>query len=274
MAARLQAKFEKEEQIEEERRSRPPLQTIASNIRTTRKRCMALNQDYCVFITGREGSGKSTLASHIVTMFDPDFNVDTGMIYELKGTQNSLVGFMDQFKNVPFKAAWYDEAVSVLFSQRHSTRASAEAQELFKIKRESRHFDILVSPSFWDLVPDIRERRVRTVLYCFYETVRGKTGSDPNYVFKFASFSGEKIARLAMDRKIKYVFGTPALLFKHVKPDFVESFPPMAPAFAKEYMRSKHAHRDSVLDSIRGKSELETQVTQVNPKKKNDSLLL
>lgn len=250
LAARIKESFE-HAATQKQSKSKKPLELTTQNIKRIKKRCVALNQDFTVLITGREGSGKSTLASHVVKLFEPGFSIKEGMIYSLKGETDSLVGFMDRFKDIPFKATWYDEAVSVLFSLRHSTKDSADAQELFKIKRESRHFDILVTPSFWDLVPYIRERRVQVVLYCFYTPLPMKNCGERHYKYQVACFGPQKVPFLSINKKVKLSFGSPDLLFEHVKPDYIEDFPPMDEKFSIEYINSKHAHRDDVLNSIR-----------------------
>ena len=229
-----------------------PLHRTISGVKKTRHICERLNTDYCVFVTGLEGTGKSSLASHLVKTFDPSFDIDSQMIYELKGSQNSLTNFMKLYADVPFKAAWYDEAVSVLFSLNHGTKASAEAQEIFKVKRACRHFDVLVSPSFWDLVPDIRERRVKVVLYTFREPVYGKAGSEPEYVYKVAFFGTRKILHLSANKHAKLSFRSPKDLFRIVSPDYIEEFPPMDPIFSLKYLASKREHLSGIMDRVSG----------------------
>lgn len=87
-----------------------------------------------------------------------------------------------------------------MFSHRHSGKDSADVQELFKIKRDCRHYDILVSPSFWDIVPDIRERRIKSLLYCFTE-VYHPTAGRTRYRHMYAYYSGSKIIKLSGNKK-------------------------------------------------------------------------
>ncbi len=252
MAAKLQAKFDAQRERQYKRSSRPLLYQTLRGIEKVKQACVTKNSDFCIFITGMEGSGKSTLASHIAQAFNPDFDVNTQMIYDLKGSQNSFLEFTEKYKDMPFKAAWFDEAVSVLFSLRHNSRDSAEAQELFKAKRFYRHFDILVSPSFWDIVPDLRDRRVRMLFYCFNEPKPGKVGAPTEYVYKVAVYGLDKIPHLSWNKKAKLAFRSPQELFKIVKPDYIEAFPPMDPVFSVEYMKSKNMHADALLNRMRG----------------------
>lgn len=251
-AAKLQESEMKQEQniteleIEEKKE---PMHYLFANIEKIQKYCQDCRQDWVFFITGTEGSGKSTLASHVCQKLDPDFNLDESMIYSFRDDAHSFLKFFDTYKDVPFKVAWYDEAVTVLFSQRHSSKDSADAQELFKIKRDCRHFDILVSPSFWDVVPDIRERRTKSLLYCFTE-VYHPTQNRTVYKHKYAYFSGAKIIRLSENKKAKLAFRSYKELFKIVKPDFVEEFPEMETDFSIEYLAAKRANRNAVLARI------------------------
>lgn len=125
-----------------------PMFLLMHTIDKAKEFCQELRQDWVVFITGGEGSGKSTLASHVCKRFDPNYSIDESMIYSFRDQEHSFLRFMQRFKDTPHKVAWYDEAVTVLFSHRHSSKDSADAQEIFKIKRDCRHYDVLVSPSF------------------------------------------------------------------------------------------------------------------------------
>jgi energy-coupling factor transporter ATP-binding protein EcfA2 len=250
-AQKLQAKKEKAE----EKPAPVPLQHLRTNINKAIEYCKGNRQDWVILITGNEGSGKSTLASHVCKMFDQDFSVDESIIYNFWGEDHSFLNFLEKFQAVPYKVAWYDEAVTVLFALRHSSSDSANAQELFKIKRDCRHFDILVTPSFWDVVPDIRERRAKSLIYCFTEIghpVRGKTV----YYHKLAYFSGAKISHISANKggKVRFAFRSPTELFKLVRPDFIETFPAMDSEIEEEYMKCKIANRLSVLDRINNKT--------------------
>jgi len=250
----IPGKKDEEEISEEELEEIPkkePMYALMHTIDKAKAYCKENRQDWVFFVTGTEGSGKSTLASHVCRRFDNDFTIDESMIYSFREDPHSFLGFMRKFKDTPFKVAWYDEAVTVLFSHRHCTKDSADAQEIFKIKRDCRHFDILVSPSFWDVVPDIRERRTKSLLYCFTE-VYHPTDNRTRYRHKYAYFSGSKIIKLSENNKAKLAFRSYKELFKIVKPDFIEEFPDMDEKFKTEYMAAKRANRNAVLDRIEG----------------------
>jgi ABC-type oligopeptide transport system ATPase subunit len=266
---KMKIKIEKDYIKKEARAKIKPLDELKKVMAHRRAICNKLNTDCCIFITGMEGSGKSTLASHVVRMLDPEFNPDTGMIYELKGTDQSFMSFMDNFKDTPFKAAWYDEAVSMLFSLNHSNRESAEAQEMFKLKRACRHFDVLVSPSFWDLVPDIRDRRVKIMLYCFVEPVRGPVGSEPEYKYKVAFFGDRELPSLSINKKAKLAYRSPRELFSYVRPAFIEEFPPMDKKFEKDYLKSKGNHLSAVIERVRNST---SKTSEKEPKQRDANL--
>ncbi len=266
IAAKLQEKFNKKA----ERPAPVPLQHLKTNIKKAINYCQGNRQDWVILVTGNEGSGKSTLASHICKMFDPDFSVDESIIYNFRGEDHSFLTFLEKFQAVPYKVAWYDEAVTVLFSLRHGSKDNINAQELFKIKRDCRHFDILVTPSFWDVVPDIRERRAKSLIYCFTEIahpVRNKTV----FLHKFAYFSGSKIVHMSGNPKARNAFRSPTELFKHVKPDFIETFPEMDKEIEEEYMKCKIKNRLSVMDRISNKTEPE-KVTELLSEVPNPSI--
>lgn len=265
-----------EELIEREKK---PLPLLTHITKQAKKYCVENRQDWVIFITGNEGSGKSTLASHVCSLFDPKFSLDDSMIYSFRGENNSFLDFIGKYKDTPGKVAWYDEAVTVMFSQRHNSKDSADIQELFKIKRDCRHYDVLVSPSFWDIVPDIRERRIKSLLYCFTE-VYHPTANRTRYRHMYAYYSGSKIIKLSGNKKAKLAFRSYKELFKIVPPDFIEEFPDMEKKFKEDYLSAKRANRDDVLERIEGitektgteklidsfeLSELKEQLMKLNP---------
>ncbi|XHH53667.1 MAG: ABC family ATPase [Methanosarcina spindle-shaped virus 1] len=261
IAQRLRQKYEKRALAAE--KEQVPMANLTTTVKKAKQFCQDNNQDWVTFIVGNEGSGKSTLASHICTLFDPEMDIGESMIYSFNEGKNSLLEFYQRYKDTPYKVAWYDEAVTVLFSLRHSSRDSVDAQELFKIKRASRHFDVIVSPSFWDVVPDIRERRIKSLLYC-YITVSHPTNHKSIYHRKYAYYSREKIVQLSANKKAKYAFSSPKSLFALVKPDFIEEFPGMSEEIEAEYLRCKRQHRDAVLDRITGATTA-TKIAEIVP---------
>lgn len=226
---------------------------LKDNIKKAKEYCEENRQDWVFLVTGNEGSGKSTLASHIALLCDKEFSLDESMIYNLKGEDHSLLNFMQKWGDTPYKVTWYDEAVTVLFSQRHASKEVADIQEIFKIKRDCRHYDILVTPSFWDMVKDIRERRAKSLLYTFTEVLHPAQRKTV-YVHKYAYFSGEKIIRLSMNKKAMFAFRSAKDLFRIVKPDFVEAFPDMDSNLKADYMKSKRENRLNVMQRISGVS--------------------
>lgn len=239
---------------EKEEVKKEPLSITKANISKIVSYCQQKRQDWVFFVTGLEGSGKSTVAAQLARILDPQFSLQEGMIYDFRDSEQSFLNFMLKYQDVPYSVAWYDEAVTVLFSQQHNTKDSALAQKIFKIKRDCRHFDILVSPSFWDIVPDIRERRVKSLLYCF-TTIHHPAQGRTEFRYHVAYFSGEKIIRLSQNRKAKTAFRSYKALFKLVKPDYVEDFPAMPARFEKEYFKFKRDHRMGIIEDAAGMDE-------------------
>ena len=237
---------------------------LRTNIEKAKAFCQENRQDWVTLVVGAEGSGKSTLASHLAKMFDRNFKIDDSMIYNLKGPDHSLINFLKRWGDTPYKVTWYDEAVTVMFSHRANSKEVTDAQEIFKIKRECRHYDILVTPAFWDLVPDIRERRAKSLIYCYTE-VYHPCENRTKYRHKYAYFSGEKIIKLSLNKKIKFVFRSPQEMFKLVKPDFIEEFPAMDKDIEAEYMASKRDNRLSVLDRIEGATPADKAEQLIKP---------
>lgn len=207
-------------------------------------------QDLPILITGQEGSGKSTLAYHIAKILDPNFNIHESIIFDFKESENSFKRFMEKFSNTPYKVAFLDEAVTVLFSQTHASKENKDAQLLYKIKRDCRHFDLLVTPSFWDVVPDIRERRSKVLIITYIDIITRNGKSYFNH--KFAWYGRKKITEIVTNYKTKRSFGTPEKLFQLVPPNFIGNFPKLKKEDEKEYLKIKQDHKEYVLRRIFG----------------------
>ncbi|MDR2944678.1 MAG: hypothetical protein LBU81_06345 [Methanosarcinales archaeon] len=248
MAFSAKSVIEKQNQASAHRTGKSGWTYFEENMSKIRKFVMEdTKNDYVIIVAGEEGTGKSHLACRVCKSIDKDFNISESFIADFNKSEHSFGNFLKKFHDTKFKVAWYDEAVSILFSQTHTSRDSKKAQELFKEKRFCQHFDILVAPSFWDLVPDIRERRARILLYTYVEIKKPAPGRT-EYVHKFAWFSRRKILQLSLSQsKMKKMFSSPEELFRHVRPNFTGTFPPMSSDEEAEYMPLK---RDLFLNTV------------------------
>lgn len=238
---------------------RKPLDLLKSNIKGIVELCRDEEQDWPFLIVGPEGVGKSTLAMwvcHTIAEFTSvPFKLDDSYISSFddrdsrgRPIKNSMVGFIDLYKNTPFLPLLYDEAVTILFSDDHATKESKLAKKSFIVKRDMCHFDILVAPSFYHIVKDIRERRVKTMLYCF----RKKDPISKRYIHKFAWFSSKEIAALSTLQKGREIFSEPDELMRRIRPKFIEEYPKMPDSMREEYLLFKRSFRDDFFAEIIG----------------------
>lgn len=233
----------------EEKETPGTMRLLNTNIKNMVQVCRDLNQDIVIAIVGYEGSGKSTLASHVCSILEPGFDVYDSLIFNFREGGNNYLDFLENHKKDKFKVSWFDEAVSVFFSHENANADTKDAQKLFKINRSMCHFNVLVTPSLWDLVPDIRQRRVKIMLYTWYEM---KRINRKNYYFhKYAFFSRDRIARIEYSKKAKAAFRDPKSLFKHVKPNFIETFPGMDGSIKAKYEAMKRRQQDGVIQEMK-----------------------
>ena len=265
------AKLEKSKELKnnysEEQPERRQLDLLQSNIKGIVNLCESEEQDWVTFIVGPEGVGKSTLAMHVCRMFSQyskvEFKLDDSYISSFddrdsRGNllKNSMIGFIEKYKNTPFMCLLYDEAVSVLFSDDHATKESKLAKKSFIIKRDMCHFDVLVAPSFYHIVKDVRERRVKTMLYCFRE----KDPISKRYIHKYAWFSSKEIAKLSAMTKGREIFNEPKELMRLVKPVFVEAYPPMSDSVRADYLQFKRSFRDDFFAELAGNTKTPSEI--------------
>ena len=225
---------------------------LLRNLTRIREYCERENQDWPIIVSGVEGSGKSTLAIQIAQHLDPGFTLQDNLIYGFADGPQSMRAFWDRFKTVPFKAPVYDEAVTFLFSQKHTSKEAKECQVLFKLKRECLHFDVMVVQSYWDMVLDIRERRAKSMIYTYVDAINIPGQPAPKFIHKFAYYSGQKMIELSMSNKARKAFKSPGQLFKIIRPEFFGEFPDMPVDLQKAYKELKWQNMTNYADGVFG----------------------
>lgn len=237
----------------------PHLYLLKKNIEGAVQICREKRQDWSFEIVGAEGSGKSTMAAHVARILaeltNQKLDLNESMIYSFderdrhgKPLVNSMLGFVDKYQTTPFKILWYDEAVSVLFSDDHATKESKSAKKLFVVKRDMCHFDIVVAPSPFHIVKDIRERRIKTMIYCYI----AKDENTGRFKHKYAWYSAEKIVEMSLNQKARAVFRRADKFKAIVPPDFEEDFQEMDKKFEEEYLINKRSFQRTFIDTLIG----------------------
>lgn len=236
------------------RRDKPktPLQYTKINIKHFKEDCLERNQDLVLGVLSGEGSGKSTFAANLAELLEPGFDLNETLIKSYADDKFSFLGFFEKYKNTRFKVAWFDEAVTVLFSLNHKDPDVIMAQKLYKVKRECCHFDILVAPSPYDLTPYIRKNRLKGIFYTFV-TVKRQAGRK-QYQYWVAFFGAKKIPKLVNDPKCRDAYRQHSQLFKLIKPDFIDMAPDFPERLKIEYASAKKSIISSVFDEARNKS--------------------
>lgn len=217
------------------------MQRLRYNVEKIKDYCMTQNQDWIVLITGGEGSGKSTIGRHMAEMFDPKFSISKQMVYTFN-EEYSYLDFINNFRNKPYRAVVFDEAVTALFARDHSKGEVRDAVKIFNLNRQLNHFSILIVPSFWGIDVDLRERRSRSLLYVFQD--------EYNYRRRYAYYSRKKIPNISTNDMARKVFLSSSLFLKHFKPDFIEAFPKLTKGKEDAYKRLKISHFSSFMDKL------------------------
>ena len=117
--------------------------------------------DNLVVISGREGSGKSNLAYHLCKLFQPDFNLEAGYIYEF----NSFIKKLhDEPGGDRGRVFWMDEATNIA-SNRDWMRTDNKAFiQMLEMMRSRGWTLVMCIPSVDRLDVYIREYRLRYLL--------------------------------------------------------------------------------------------------------------
>lgn len=204
--------------------------------------CLKNNQDWPILFAGVEGSGKSTIALQVAKMLDPDFRISDSIIFDVVGESHSYEQFLNKYRGKRGVVSFFDEAVDVFAATEHNTVESRVIQKIFKTKRSYSHFDLIIAPSVWDLVPDIRNRRTKSLIYTFSQRGRKKD----EILHMFAYFSAERLTQILQHKNLQLLLRIPEQLFKTVQPNLIGIYPNIDPELDAEYQALKRENQRDI----------------------------
>jgi len=210
--------------------------------------CKRYNQDWIFMIAGGEGSGKSNIGLQLASIIDPEFDLSTQMVYSF-AQEYSYLNFIHEFKDKPFRAVVFDEAVTALFSREHQKAEVRDAIKIFNMNRQLNHFSILIVPSFWSLDVDIRERRARTFIYVFQ--------NEYNFGRYYAYYSRKKIPLISTNDMARKTFLSSTLFMKTVTPNYVERFKRMPAELESKHLVMKRDYFEDMMVDMNTKWQKE-----------------
>lgn len=117
--------------------------------------------DNLVVISGKEGTGKSNLAYHICKLFDPEYNVEEGYIYDFEAFIEKLYTAEGEDRG---KIFWLDEATNVASNRDWMRGDNKTFIQMLEMMRSRGWTLIMCIPSVERLDVYIREYRLRYLL--------------------------------------------------------------------------------------------------------------
>lgn len=215
---------------------------LAKLMSHVRRWCLKNNQDWPILFAGVEGSGKSTLALQVAKMLDPDFSLSNSIIFDVVGENHSYEQFLNRYRGKRGVVSFFDEAVDVFAATEHNTVESRVIQKIFKTKRSYSHFDLIIAPSVWDLVPDIRNRRTKSLIYTFSQ--RGRKTDEVLHMFAY--FSAERLTQILQHKNLQLLLRVPEKLFKTVPPNLIGIYPNIDQELDDEYQSLKRENQREI----------------------------
>lgn len=179
--------------------------------------------DNLVVISGREGSGKSNLAYHLCKLFDPEFSVEEGYIYEFPAFIKKLTEGGDDRG----KIFWMDEATNIASNRDWMKGDNKTFIQMLEMMRSRGWTLVMCIPSLERLDVYIRDYRVRYLLIAKEMRWEGRTVVRRGY------------AELKIPKKNGYWFTL----------GYAE-FPRMEPAEKELYEEVKRRHQDDKIAEI------------------------
>ncbi|MEO2154602.1 MAG: hypothetical protein ABGW69_02230 [Nanoarchaeota archaeon] len=169
-----------------------------------------MDSDWVFANTGEEGSGKSMLSLYIAKKLENNLNLKETVAFTMK----EYIESVKKHKNNPGKVLIFDEAVFSFFSRESMGKFNRIITKLFIINRSFNHIHILNIPNFYYLDIYLREHRIKTLLFSYYDLLNN---------LRLSSWYGkEQIAELNNPERKKYYR---ILMIKGKK--FVEKFQPL-----------------------------------------------
>lgn len=193
--------------------------------------------DNLVVVSGKEGSGKSNMAYHLCKLYDPNFTIEDGYVYEYssfidKLTESSTSG-ADRGK-----IFWMDEATNVASNRDSMQRDNKNFIQMLEMMRSRGWTLVMCIPSVSRLDKYIREYRLRYLLIC-KEMAWGTGGRSRGYVEVKIQKGHELWGTLGYAR-----------------------FPKMEPEVKAEYERIKMSHQNEKMAEFQGQIKGKAQKAQ------------
>ncbi|HIQ49974.1 MAG TPA: hypothetical protein EYH56_02135 [Nanoarchaeota archaeon] len=183
---------------------------LLKNIQNIKDFVLSMDSDWVFANTGEEGSGKSMLSLYIAKKIEKKLNLRETVAFTMK----EYLELVKKHRENPGKVLIFDEAVSSFFSRESMGKFNRVITKLFIINRSMNHIHILNIPNFYYLDVYLREHRIKTLLFSYYDLLNNK---------RLSSWYGkEQIADLNNPEKKKYYR---ILMVKGAK--FVEKFRPI-----------------------------------------------
>jgi|GEM_PF-2488560 len=212
---------------------------LKRNLAQIKDFCSKFEQDWVFVTSGYEGTGKSTLTLQEALLVNEDFRPRKHGAWNIK----DYIQLCLKYRKKPFTPLFLDEAVKMFLSKESQLKHNIILVKIFVSNRSFQHFNFLNIPNFFWLEKYIREFRIRSLNYTFFDW------KDPNIRY-FAYYSKKRYMRILMDAKKARVFILdPEVFIKKYKPNFLDTFKPLPKdcELWKEYIQCKEQFQVDLL---------------------------
>lgn len=215
------------------------LKTLKKNLQGIKEVTQKYKQDWVFVTSGYEGTGKSTLTLQEALILNKNFSPSRNCAWTIK----DFILLNKKFMKSPGEVIFLDESSSMFLSKESSQKTNIILVKIFISNRSFRLFHFLNIPNFYWLEKYIREFRIRSLSYTFFDW----TNPDRRM---FAFYTKRDYTRILLDKRARvYVIDSDLFLSKY-KPSFVEEFSHIdeSEPFWKEYMEGKEGFQEDLLD--------------------------
>ena len=215
------------------------LKVLKQNLQGIKGLCRRYSQDWVFVTSGYEGSGKSTLTLQEALLLNPKFKPKRNGAWNIK----DFILLNKKFRKSPGEIVFLDESARMFLSKESAQKTNILLVKIFISNRSFGLFHFLNIPNFFWLERYLREFRIRSLNYTFFDWTR------PDRRL-FAFYTKRDYTKILMDKRARF-FIIDAERFRHTfRPSFIEEFAKINEddPFWQEYTEAKESFQVDLLD--------------------------
>jgi len=215
------------------------LKYTKKNLDGIKEFCERFKQDWVFVTSGYEGSGKSTLTLQEATYLNEKFYPSRNGAWNIK----DFILLNKKFRKQRGEVIFLDESARMFLGKESAQKANILLVKIFISNRSFGLFHFLNIPNPFYLERYLREFRIRTLNYTFFDYTNPERRL-------FAFYTKKDYTKILLDKRARYYIIDSERFTKAFKPSFFEEFKQIDEdeKFWQDYMKCKERFQVDMLD--------------------------